>query len=67
LWQSSRSKSLTDPTVAENHEKATNNRQVTKEEVQIEDETVTESLSDNHTDETDNGIFRVLTDYNEYG
>jgi hypothetical protein len=67
LRQSSWGKSLANPAVTENHKKTTNNRQVTEEEVQIKDETVTESLGDNYANEADNSIFRVLADYNENG
>ena len=45
--------------VAEDHKKTTNNTQITQEEVEVEDEAVTESLNDYDAEETDNCVFCV--------
>lgn len=52
---------LAHPRVRENHEQATDNTQVAEEEVEVEDQSVTETLNDDDSQETANGVLRVST------
>lgn len=51
---------LADPRVGEDHEEAAHDGEVAKEEVEIKDQAVAEGLHDNNSNETADGIFRVL-------
>lgn len=50
LRQSGKSCCLPYPGVRQDHQESTHDREVSKEEVEVKDETVTESLSDHNTD-----------------
>lgn len=45
--------------VGEDHEKSANNGEIAEEEIDVKDETVTESLKDNNTQKTSDCDFRV--------
>ena len=45
--------------VRENHEEATNNGKIAKEEVEIEYKSIAETLNDDNTEQTENRVFRV--------
>jgi len=49
-----------DHRIAEDHEQATNNAQITEEEVEIEDETITEALDNDHRKQTSNSVLCVF-------
>lgn len=66
-WQTSWGKLLPHPAVAENHEKAAHNAKIAKEEVEVEDEAVPEGLRYDHTNKTEDGIFRVFADDDQGG
>jgi len=45
--------------VTEDHQQATDNGEVAEKEVEVEDETVTEALDNDDTEETADSIFRI--------
>src|SRR5690606_20812738 len=53
--------------VGEHHEEAANDRKIPEEEVQIEDESITERLSNYHTEQSTNGVVRALSSNDESG
>lgn len=57
-WQAREDRFTGDHGIAENHEETTNNTQVAEEEVQVKDETITESLDNNNTEKTSNSVLR---------
>lgn len=56
LRDAGKGESFTVPAVGDNHEESTHDGEIAKEEVEIEDETVSESLGDHDTDETTDGV-----------
>ena len=46
--------------VAEHHQETTNDTQVAEEEVEVEDEAITERLDDDDSEEATNSVFRVF-------
>jgi hypothetical protein len=65
--ETSKSFALANPGVREDHNEATNDRQISQEEVEVEDQAVTESLEDYNTHETGNSIIGVLPGDDESG
>lgn len=59
--------SLANPRIRQDHDQATDDRQVSEEEVEIEDETVAKSLSDDNAHETGDGVVGVLSDDDQSG
>lgn len=58
--QTSKGLGLADPGVGEHHEKATHDGEVAQEEIEVEDETVANCLSDHNANETADGIIGVF-------
>ncbi len=58
---------LANPRVGQDHNQAADDGQVAEEEVEVEDETVAESLGDDDTHEAGDGVVRVLSDDDEGG
>lgn len=67
LGQTGKGLGLTDPRVGEDHDEATNDGQVAEEEVEVEDEAVSEGLGDDNGHEAGDGIVGVLADDDEGG
>ncbi|KAI6770245.1 hypothetical protein HG530_004874 [Fusarium avenaceum] len=67
LRKTSKDLSLANPRVRQDHDQATNDRQVSEEEVQIENKSVAQSLSDDDTHETSDGVVGVLSDDDKSG
>lgn len=67
LGKTSKDLCLANPRIRQNHDETTNDRQVSEEEVEIEDETVTKSLSDDNAHETGDGVVGVLSDDDKGG
>lgn len=65
--QSSKSLGLSNPRIGEHHQKSTNDGQVSQEEVEVEDETVAESLNDHDAHEAGNRIVGVAAGNDEEG
>ena len=61
LGETSGSKLLAHPRVGEDHEKAAHDGQIAQEEVQVEDETVAETLENNHANEAEDTVVGVLS------
>lgn len=61
LGETSRSKLLADPRVGKDHEKTSHDGQIAKEEVEVEDEAVAETLEDNDANETKDTVVGVLS------
>jgi hypothetical protein len=59
--------SLAHPRIRQDHDQTTNDGEVSEEEVEIEDETVTKSLSDNNAHETGDSVVGVLSDDDQGG
>lgn len=59
-WKSGKRSPSGDHRVTEDHEKSANDTQVTQEEVEVEDEAVTESLDEDNTEKSTNSKFGVL-------
>lgn len=51
---------LPHPAVGQHHQETTHDAEVAEEEIQVEDETVAESLGDDDAEETEDGVFAVL-------
>jgi len=62
LWQTGWSKLLANPRVGKNHQETTHDRQIAQEEVEVENESVAEGLSDDDTEETSDCILAMLAD-----
>jgi hypothetical protein len=67
LGETCKDLSLANPRIRQDHDQATNDREVSEEEVEIEDETVTKSLSDDNAHETGDGVVGVLSDDDQGG
>jgi hypothetical protein len=67
LGNASEGLALADERVGENHDQAANDGQVTEEEVDVENETVSQGLSDDDGNEAGDGVVRVLADDDEDG
>lgn len=65
LRQASENLGLPDPRVGQNHNQATNDREVTEEEVEVKDQAVSEGLGDNHPHKTSYSVIGVLSDDDE--
>jgi hypothetical protein len=63
LGEASEGFGFTNPAVGEHHEEPTNNGEVAKEEVEVKDQTVSESLGDNNAEKAKDGVVGVLADY----
>jgi hypothetical protein len=59
LGQASEGLGLANPRVRQDHQETTHDREVAQEEVQVKYQAITESLGDDNTDETGDGIFGV--------
>jgi hypothetical protein len=60
VWKSSKRSSSGDHRVAKDHEQSTNHTQVAQEEVEVENESITEPLRDDNTEQSTNSKFGVL-------
>lgn len=60
LRETGRRESLAHPAVGKNHKEAAHDRKVTKEEVEVEDEAVTEGLCNHYSHESSYGCGSVL-------
>lgn len=58
---------LAHPAVGENHQQASHDRQITQEEVEVEDEAVAEGLSDDDAEQAAYGVLAVLADDDHEG
>ena len=67
LGQSGGDELLANPRVGQNHKQTTDNTQVAEEEVEIENETVSETLRDNDTEQTGDTELGVLAGDDEEG
>ena len=67
LGQTSRDELLANPRVGQNHKQTTDNTQVAEEEVEIENETVSETLRDDHSEQTSDSNLSVLAGDDEEG
>lgn len=65
LGKSGKGLGLAHPRVGENHQETTHDRQVTQEEIEVKDETVPESLRDNYTHKTADGVLGMPADDDE--
>lgn len=65
--ETSKGLALAHPRVREDHEEATNDGQVSQEEVEIEDQAVAESLNNHNAHESRNSVIRVLSGDDESG
>lgn len=65
LGETGRDKFLANPRIRKDHEKTADHTQVAQEEVQIENQSVSESLSYDNTQESSDGIVAVLPCDNE--
>lgn len=59
--EASRGELLANPGIGEDHHETAHNREVAEEEVQVEDQTVSDALHDNHAHKTSYSVFRVLS------
>lgn len=67
FWKTSKNLGLAHPGVGEHHEKTAHDRQVAQEEIDVEDETVAESLGDDDSAQTTNSVFGVFAGNDERG
>lgn len=58
-WKACKVAILAEHRVAEHHEQAADDGEVTKEEVEVENQTVAEALDDDYTEQTSDCVFRV--------
>jgi len=58
-WQTSKELFASDHGITENHKEATDDTEVTQEEIEVENKTVAKALDNNHSQETSNSIFTV--------
>ena len=58
---------LAHPRVGEHHKETANHGEIAKEEVQIEDQAIPESLCDHDTEEAEDGVFGVLASDDQGG
>lgn len=61
FWETCKCLGLAHPRVGEDHQKTAHDGQVSQEEVQVENETVSKCLCDNNPNETSNCVVRVLS------
>jgi hypothetical protein len=59
--------SLAHPRVGKHHQQTSHDRQVTQEEIEVEDEAVAEGLGDDDAEESHDGVFAVLADDDHEG
>lgn len=62
LWKTGRRELFADPAVGENHDQSSHDRKVAQEEVDVEDESVTQCLRDHDSDQTTDCVLAVFTD-----
>lgn len=60
LGQTGRDELLADPRVGQHHEQTTDNTQITQEKVEIEDKTIAQTLCDNNSEQSRDGVLGLL-------